>query len=169
MLDQIRNIRRSGGGIDPCLPWFSRRRPSGLPDGNLHIAVSVAGGQDLVSDRDKGDVGGGIEGGNVGGNPGGGAGKAREGGDVAIGDGDNEGDAGAGEGSEDVRIAVEDLHPVDRCPRFNERCDLSWRREGSDFVVPDEESECRVNSVSSALIFFSSRKCLYNPLSVRIV
>ena len=71
------------------------------------------------------------------GHPGLGGGEFRKGWNVAVSDGDGERDVGVGEGFEDVRVGVEDLHAVDGGLGFEEVGHLGrrWEVVGDGAIV----------------------------------
>lgn len=95
--------------------------------------VGVRGEEDLVAGEEEGDVGGGDVGGEVGADPGAGGVEAGllvgEGREVGVGEGDGEGDGCVGEGGDEGRVGVEQLHAVDGGVRGEEGRHVLGRRE----------------------------------------
>lgn len=104
--------------------------------------VLVRRGEDFVPHGDSVDLGARIKRENVVGHPGLRRGELGDGGNIAVSDGNGDGDAGVGEGAEDVRVGVEDLDAVDGGFGLEERGDLGWRREViGDGAVVDADGD----------------------------
>jgi hypothetical protein len=94
------------------------------------------------------DLGLGVKWHNVIGNLGLGGGEFGQGGNVAISNGDDHGDAGVGESVEDVRVGVEYLNAADGGLGFEKGGDFGrWWEVVGDGAVVDADGVCRIKQV----------------------